>query len=109
MSDLFNEEIISQATHTKWAGKTVHFARETDSTNLWENVPGGKKAQDMESCLWQNISPQDADVYKTMECAAGQCHYYEYPYLPGIFSAEGADADTCYGTFSCTGSSRARS
>ena len=34
MSDLFNEEIISQATHTKWAGKTVHFARETDSTNL---------------------------------------------------------------------------
>ena len=62
MSDLFNEEIISQATHTKWAGKTVHFARETDSTNLWENVPGGKKAQDTESCLWQNISPQDADV-----------------------------------------------
>ena len=39
MSDLFNEEIISQATHTKWAGKTVHFARETDSTNLW-----GKRA-----------------------------------------------------------------
>ena len=35
MSDLFNEEIISQATHTKWAGKTVHFAREIDSTNLW--------------------------------------------------------------------------
>ena len=39
MADLFNEEIISQATHTKWAGKTVHFARETDSTNLW-----GKRA-----------------------------------------------------------------
>ena len=39
MSDLFNEELISQATHTKWAGKTVHFARETDSTNLW-----GKRA-----------------------------------------------------------------
>ena len=35
MSDLFNEEIISQATHTKWAGKTVHFAKETDSTNSW--------------------------------------------------------------------------
>ena len=46
MSDLFNEEIISQATHTKWAGKTVHFARETDSTNLW-----GKRA-------WR----EDADV-----------------------------------------------
>ena len=39
MAELFNEEIISQATHTKWAGKTVHFARETDSTNLW-----GKRA-----------------------------------------------------------------
>ena len=60
MSDLFNEEIISQATHTKWAGKTVHFARETPTSG--ENVPGGKKAQDTESCLWQNISPQDADV-----------------------------------------------
>ena len=35
MAELFNEEIISQATHTKWAGKTVHFAREIDSTNLW--------------------------------------------------------------------------
>ena len=81
MSDLFNEEIISQATHTKWAGKTVHFARETDSTNLW-----GKRA-------WR-------------EEGAG---HGEFPYLPGIFSAEGADADTCYGTFSCTGSSRARS
>ena len=35
MAELFNEEIISQATHTKWAGKTVHFAKETDSTNEW--------------------------------------------------------------------------
>lgn len=25
MSDLFNEEIISQATHTKWAGKNRPF------------------------------------------------------------------------------------
>lgn len=32
---LYNEETISQAIHTKWAGKTVHFARETDSTNTW--------------------------------------------------------------------------
>ena len=31
----YNEETISQAIHTKWAGKTVHFARETDSTNAW--------------------------------------------------------------------------
>ena len=50
MSDLFNEEIISQATHTKWAGKTVHFAREIDSTNLWikrlakEGAPEGTLA-----------------------------------------------------------------
>ena len=109
MSDLFNEEIISQATHTKWAGKTVHFARETDSTNLW-----GKRAWREEGAghgvVCGRISVRRTRTfYKTMECAAGQCHYYEYPYLPGIFSAEGADADTCYGTFSCTGSSRARS
>ena len=32
---LYNEETISQAIHTKWAGKTVHFAKEIDSTNSW--------------------------------------------------------------------------
>lgn len=31
----YDKETISQAIHTKWAGKTVHFARETDSTNAW--------------------------------------------------------------------------
>lgn len=31
----YNGETISQAIHTKWAGKTVHFAEETDSTNEW--------------------------------------------------------------------------
>ena len=29
------ETTIADQIHTKWAGKTVHFARETDSTNLW--------------------------------------------------------------------------
>ena len=31
----YTKETIEQNIHTKWAGKTVHFARETDSTNLW--------------------------------------------------------------------------
>lgn len=31
----YNQETISQAIHTKWVGKTVHFAKEADSTNLW--------------------------------------------------------------------------
>ena len=35
MAYLYNEETISQAINTKWAGKTVHFAKETDSTNSW--------------------------------------------------------------------------
>ena len=35
MAHLYNEETISQAIDTKWAGKTVHFAKETDSTNSW--------------------------------------------------------------------------
>ena len=34
-NDRYNEETISQAINTKWAGKTVHFAKETDSTNSW--------------------------------------------------------------------------
>ena len=32
---LYNEESISKNLHTKWAGNTVHFAIETDSTNEW--------------------------------------------------------------------------
>ena len=32
---LYTKETISKAVHTKWAGKTVHFAKETDSTNVW--------------------------------------------------------------------------
>ena len=35
MESLYNKETISKAIHTKWAGKTVHFAKETDSTNSW--------------------------------------------------------------------------
>lgn len=31
----FSKETISQEIHTKWAGKTVHFVKETDSTNEW--------------------------------------------------------------------------
>lgn len=31
----FCEETIKRAIHTKWAGQTVHFAEETESTNLW--------------------------------------------------------------------------
>jgi len=55
MAELFNEEIISQATHTKWAGKTVHFAREIDSTNLW-----GKRAWKEEGA--GHGEPQAVDV-----------------------------------------------
>lgn len=31
----YDQNTISQAIHTKWAGNTVHFVRETDSTNNW--------------------------------------------------------------------------
>ena len=32
---IYNETTIADQIHTKWTGKTVHFAREIDSTNLW--------------------------------------------------------------------------
>ena len=47
---IYNETTIADQIHTKWAGKTVHFARETDSTNLWikrlakEGAPEGALA-----------------------------------------------------------------
>ena len=49
-SSAYNEHTISNEMYTKWAGKTVHFARETDSTNLWikrlakEGAPEGTLA-----------------------------------------------------------------
>ena len=47
---IYNETTIADQIHTKWAGKTVHFARETDSTNSWikrlakEGAPEGTLA-----------------------------------------------------------------
>lgn len=47
---IYNETTIADQIHTKWAGKPVHFARETDSTNLWikrlakEGAPEGTLA-----------------------------------------------------------------
>ena len=47
---IYNETTIADQIHTKWAGKTVHFARETDSPNLWikrlakEGAPEGPLA-----------------------------------------------------------------
>ena len=32
---VYSKETILKEIHTKWAGKTVHFAKETDSTNEW--------------------------------------------------------------------------
>ena len=31
----YDQKTISESIHTEWAGKTVHFAKETDSTNEW--------------------------------------------------------------------------
>ena len=31
ITTIYNEETISKEINTKWAGKTVHFAKETDS------------------------------------------------------------------------------
>lgn len=47
---IYNETTIADQIHTKWTGKTVHFAREIDSTNLWikrlakEGAPEGTLA-----------------------------------------------------------------
>ena len=31
----YDQKTISESIHTEWAGKTVHFAKEIDSTNEW--------------------------------------------------------------------------
>lgn len=41
---MFDQKTISNAIHTKWAGKTVHFAKEVDSTNEWAKKLGKENA-----------------------------------------------------------------
>lgn len=41
----FDEKTISDAIHTKWAGKTVHFVEEVDSTNEWAKKLGKDGAE----------------------------------------------------------------
>ena len=47
---MYDQNTISKAIQTEWAGKTVHFVRETDSTNEWvkrlsrEGAPHGTVA-----------------------------------------------------------------
>lgn len=41
---MFDKTTISNAVHTKWAGKTVHFAEEVDSTNEWAKKLGKEGA-----------------------------------------------------------------
>ena len=40
----YGQETIAEGIHTKWAGKTVHFVRETDSTNLLAKRLAGQGA-----------------------------------------------------------------
>lgn len=45
MTDMkFDQTTILNAVHTKWAGKTVHFAKEVDSTNEWAKSLGKEGA-----------------------------------------------------------------
>ena len=74
MAHLYNEETISQAINTKWAGKTVHFAKETDSTNSW------------------------------IKRLAKELYYDDTAPTSGIFTAVCVYADTGYGNGSGTGS-----
>ena len=105
MAELFNEEIISQATHTKWAGKTVHFAREIDSTNLWGKRAWREEGAQTRRAFCGGVSVcRPRTFHKTVECTAGQCHHHEPSDLPGICSSEGPDDDTGHGPFCCTGS-----
>lgn len=45
MTDMkFDQTTILNAVHTKWAGKTVHFAKKVDSTNEWAKSLGKEGA-----------------------------------------------------------------
>ena len=90
MAHLYNEETISQAIDTKWAGKTVHFAREIDSTNLW-----GKR-------VWKEEGAKHGELFVAEYQSAGRGRFTAL--TSGIFTAVCIYADTGYGNGSGTGS-----
>ena len=103
MSDLFNEEIISQATHTKWAGKTVHFAKETDSTNSWIKRLAKDGAEHGTLAVAEFQSAGRGRFDRRWE-RRRQLYYDDTALTSGIFTAVCIYADTGYGNGSGTGS-----
>ena len=90
MAHLYNEETISQAIDTKWAGKTVHFAKETDSTNSWIK----RLAKD-------GAEHGTLAVAEFQSAGRGR---FDTALTSGIFTAVCIYADTGYGNGSGTGS-----
>ena len=60
---MYDQETILKEIRTKWAGKTVHFAKETDSTNEWAKRLS-QEARLMERWLWQNFRARAKAVWE---------------------------------------------
>ena len=60
MAHLYNEETISQAINTKWAGKTVHFAKETDYSYP-TSTPQNRLAKNIQKQYEPNFEEDDIE------------------------------------------------
>ena len=75
---IYNETTIADQIHTKWAGKTVHFAK-TDSTNLSGSSVWRKKAHQRELLHWQSFSGlEEAALARSLGSAGGNFCYDEH-------------------------------
>ena len=102
MAHLYNEETISQAINTKWAGKTVHFAKETDSTNSWIKRLAKDGAEHGTLAVAEFQSAGRGRFDRRWE--APELYYDDTALTSGIFTAVCVYADTGYGNGSGTGS-----
>ena len=103
MAHLYNEETISQAIDTKWAGKTVHFAKETDSTNSWIKRLAKDGAEHGTLAVAEFQSAGRGRFDRRWEAPEGSSIMMTL-LTSGIFTAVCIYADTGYGNGSGTGS-----
>ena len=75
---IYNETTIADQIHTKWAGKTVHFARETDSTNLWDQASGEGRRTRGNSCAGRVSVGRKRKTWQILGGTRGYVGYDEH-------------------------------
>ena len=75
---IYNETTIADQIHTKWAGKTVHFARETDSTKFVDQASGEGRRIRGNSCTGRISVGRKRKTWQILGGTRGYVSYDEH-------------------------------